>query len=63
MDPAIGRVASRQRFARRRWGWPFRSDRVRGKRVKAAGWRLSRAAPEHGGHLCRAAAALLRRAA
>jgi hypothetical protein len=42
---------------------PFRSDRIRGNLVEAAGWRLLRAAPEDGGQLCRAAASILRRAA
>jgi very-short-patch-repair endonuclease len=42
---------------------PFRSDRVRGNRIEAAGWRLLRAAPEDGEELRRAAAAILRRAA
>ena len=42
---------------------PFRSDRTRGNRIEAAGWRVLRAAPEDGGALCRAAAALVRRAA
>lgn len=42
---------------------PFRSDRIRGNRIEAAGWRLLRAAPEDGGALVDAAARLLRRAA
>ena len=42
---------------------PFRSDRIRGNRVEAAGWRLLRAAPEDGGALVGAAVALLSRAA
>ena len=42
---------------------PFRSDRIRGNRIEAAGWRLLRAAPEDGGALVDAAARLVRRAA
>ncbi len=42
---------------------PFRSDRVRGNRIEAAGWRLLRAAPEDGDGVVAAAAVLLRRAA
>jgi hypothetical protein len=42
---------------------PFRSDRIRGNRIEAAGWRLLRAAPEDGGQLVAAAATILRRAA
>ena len=42
---------------------PFRSDRIRGNRIEAAGWRLLRAAPEDGHHVVAAARALLRSAA
>jgi hypothetical protein len=45
---------------------PFRSDRVRGNRIEAAGWRVLRATPEDAGladDLVRAARALMRSAA
>jgi len=42
---------------------PFRSDRIRGNRIEAAGWRLLRAAPEDGDAVVVAAAAILRMAA
>ena len=45
---------------------PFRSDRVRGNRIEAAGWRVLRATPEDAGlghDLVRAARALVRAAA
>jgi len=42
---------------------PFRSDRIRGNRIEAAGWRLLRAAPEDGDEVVAAAARLLRSAA
>jgi len=50
------------------FGWhagrgPFRSDRIRGNRIEAAGWRLLRAAPEDGDDVVASAQALLRRAA
>lgn len=42
---------------------PFRSDRIRGNRIEAAGWRPLRAAPEDGDDVVAAAGRLLRRAA
>jgi len=42
---------------------PFRSDRLRGNRIEAAGWHVLRAAPEDVAALAAAAAAILRRAA
>jgi len=42
---------------------PFRSDRLRGNRIEAIGWRLLRAAPEDVDELVVSAAAILRRAA
>jgi len=42
---------------------PFRSDRIRGNRIEASGWRLLRAAPEDDGELVAAARQLLGRAA
>jgi hypothetical protein len=42
---------------------PFRSDRLRGNRIEAAGWRLLRAAPEDVDKLVGSAVAILRRAA
>jgi very-short-patch-repair endonuclease len=42
---------------------PFRSDRTRGNRIEAAGWRLLRAAPEDGDDVVAAAQALVRRVA
>jgi hypothetical protein len=42
---------------------PFRSDRLRGNRIEAAGWHVLRAAPEDVGALAAAAADILRWAA
>ena len=42
---------------------PCRSDRIRGNRIEAAGWRLLRAAPEDGDTVVASARALLPRAA
>ena len=42
---------------------PFRSDRLRGDRIEAAGWRLLETAPEDIGELGASAGAIVRRAA